>query len=231
MVNVRARCSEVILSIARYLTLLGCLGFSTITMASEPVAIIEDINAPNLKLQMFDELVQGQKLSLGSGTIIIGYLTSCRRETIAGGTVVIGSKKSTVTGGKISHEVVECDGGAMNLSVAEAGKSAVAVFRAPPGGTKSKKKIPKPQITLYGSSPVIRTNSAIETARIIRVDKPDKPIEVKLTGRLTDLAKAQIELERGALYRIYLGDKAIVIKIDALAEPGNSPLLTRLLRF
>ena len=216
---------------AKYLILVWCMVFPVQTLAGEPVAIIEDVNAPNLKLQMFDELVEGQKFSLKSGTVIISYLKSCRRETIEGGTVVIGSKESTVTDGKLSHEIVECDGGAMNLSAAEAGKSAVAVFRAPAGGDKLKKKIPTAQLTLFGSSPIIRTNDPADSAQVTRLDKSDPPLNIKLTGRLTDLAKQQIELEPGGVYQVKVANKIIIIKIDALAEPGNAPLLMRLLRF
>lgn len=200
-------------------------------MATEPVAIVEDINAPGLKIGMFDQLEEGYTFSLETGTIVIGYFRSCRRETIKGGTVVIGANKSTVSGGKLSYEVVECDGGAINLSTAQADRSAVAVFRATPGGAKSKSKTPNPQQTLYGSSPVIRTTNPTGTVKITRLGKPEKPVEIKLTGRLTDLVKNEIELEPGGFYRVSVGDNSVVINVDPLAIPGKAPLLTRLIRF
>ena len=210
---------------------ITCLLFPTLVSASDPVAIIEDINAPSLKLEMFEELEQGQRFSLKSGTITISYLKSCRREVITGGTVVIGLDSSTVTNGNLTHEIVECDGGAMNLSSAESGKSAVAVFRAPPGAEKLKRKVPKAQITLYGTSPVIKTDGSAKSLKFTRLDKSDTPKVIQITGRVTDLLTEKIELEPGGVYRAQIKNKSLIIKVDALAEPGATPIIGRLMRF
>src|SRR5262249_31010959 len=65
--------------------------------AAEEVALVEDIDAPSLGIQFMDYLASGQVLRLRPGeTIVIDYLRSCQRETIAGGNVTIGADQSLV---------------------------------------------------------------------------------------------------------------------------------------
>ena len=77
------------------------------------VAIVEEIEADRSKAVFMDLLGTGHTIELGTkGRLVLGYLNSCLREVIDGGTVTIGREKSTVKGGKIKRERVECDGGA-----------------------------------------------------------------------------------------------------------------------
>ena len=66
---------------------------------------------------------------MAAGVLVIGYLESCLREVINGGTVTIGQEQSKVVGGSIEREIVECDGGNIRLTKEQAGKSGAQVFR------------------------------------------------------------------------------------------------------
>lgn len=71
------------------------------TLAAE-TAMIEEISGPAAKaLQPFDTLLSGQVVDLGDGTMILSYAANCRRETIAGGRVTVGTTASTLAGGRL----------------------------------------------------------------------------------------------------------------------------------
>jgi hypothetical protein len=96
-------------------------------------ALVEEISAPHPGVQAMEMLSPGQRIALGSGErLVIAYLKSCIRETIVGGIVSIGAEASTVIGGKVTRETVECDGGKAQLTTEQASKSAVMEFRRGP---------------------------------------------------------------------------------------------------
>ena len=90
------------------------------------------------------------------------------RETIQGGHITIGLKQSTVTGGKVTRERVECDGGNLQNMMAQGSGSAVTVFRAKPG---AKSKLPKSQITIYATMPFVSLTSKSLGLKVVRLDK------------------------------------------------------------
>ena len=190
--------------------------------AGEPVAIVENICAGPEGLAFMDYLEEGRVIDLGpGGTITLGYLSSCWLETIHGGRVVVGREKSVVESGKVQRKRVDCDGGAIRLSVEEADKSGVIVFRRPPG----------PQRTLYGTSPAIRFVGAGGAVSIERLDKPGQRHTLTIHGHFVDLGESGIELARGGIYRATAGNAVVVFKIDQLAGAGRTPIVGRLLRF
>jgi hypothetical protein len=67
-------------------------------------------------------------------TIVLTYMASCVRETITGGTVVVGSEGSKVVAGSIERTRIDCDGGRMHLTAEQANAFSGRVFR---GGPKS----------------------------------------------------------------------------------------------
>src|SRR5258708_8256040 len=145
--------------------------------AGEPVALVEDITTPAEGVDFMDVLPQGKVIKLGAkDPLILGYLKSCQREVIAGGTVTVGVEQSTVAGGKVERRKVECDGGHMRLTAEQSSKSGVMVFRGAPG------KLPPAQITLYGSSPVISLIGGSRTGVLGGLDKPDVKREVGVGG-------------------------------------------------
>ncbi len=89
--------------------------------AGSPVVIVEDVSAPGAGVSFMEYLTTGRIITLGvRDTLILGYLRSCMRETITGGSVTIGADESVVQGGKVARERVECDGGSLQLTVNQA---------------------------------------------------------------------------------------------------------------
>ena len=173
-------------------------------------------------------LLPGKKIDNGGGRLVIGYLRSCVRETIEGGQVTIGQKQSTVTGGKVSRERVECDGGNLQNMASQGSGSAVTVFRAKPG---IKNNLPKSQLTIYSTMPMVSLISNKLPLKIVRLDKKAKPINVNFQGLISDFAKLKIQLSPGGLYRLNVGEKSLVFSVDPLAEASSKSLLQRLIRF
>jgi hypothetical protein len=130
------------------------------------------------------------------------------------------AQQSVVENGEVRRERVDCDGGATRLSVGEADKSGVMVFRKPP--TR--------RLTLYGASPVVLLSGAGGSVTIERLDKPGVRLTLTVEGRFVDLARSGTTLVPGGIYRATVGQVALEFQIDSLATPGSSPVVGRLLR-
>lgn len=202
--------------------------------AQAPVAVVEDVASKTAGVEFMDYVAPGKVIKLASGdTIILGYLRSCWRETINGGTVTIGAAQSDVSGGTIERVRVECDGGRMELAAAQAKQSAAAVFRK----VTTVRSVPKPQFTIYGRSPVVEIKGGGKII-IERVDKVDgerfeltiSPI-VLVRGAFYDLLRAGKSLHPGGIYRATVADQLIIFEVDKTAKEGAAPINSRLLRF
>ena len=80
--------------------------------AADPVAIVEEVTAAKPTVQFMDYVSSGTVIRLrASDSLVLGYIRSCWRETIRGGVVKVGLLQSTVTGGSVTRQKVECDGG------------------------------------------------------------------------------------------------------------------------
>jgi len=193
-----------------------------------PVAIIEDIQAKGSKLSFMDYVNEGRVIQLGSkGKLIIGYLHSCRRETITGGTVTIGSMQSRVDKGELLREDVECDGGNAKLSGQQAATSGALAFR---GSPKAKVGIGKADLTIYGTAPVIRTSQANASITIERMDKRSQRLSYQVKANHIDLADHKVSLVNGGLYRITVKNGASkTFKVDKYAETGKISIVSRLI--
>lgn len=217
-----------------WLAIVALGGASTPLLAAEaPVAVVEDINGPSAGVEFMDYVAPGRVIRLGKGdTLVLGYMDSCWRETITGGTVTVGKAQSMVKDGAVQRAKVECDGGKMRLTAQQASKSGAVVFR---GGPKPK-GTPQPQLTLYGLSPVVDIKGGGHLV-IERLDQPGERIEVDVganrlfRGAFFDFAKDNKALAPGGVYRATTGKSAIVFKIDPDARPGQAPVIGRLLRF
>jgi hypothetical protein len=195
------------------------------------VALVEDISKPADGVDFMDVLSLGKVIRLGpKDTLILGYLKSCQREVITGGTVTVGAEQSTVAGGKVERRKVECDGGHMRLTADQSAKSGAMVFRGAPG------KLPAPQITLYGASPVISLATGGGTVTIERLDKQGDRREVVIAAggpmhsSFYDFARHDARLAAGGLYRATSGGRELVFKIAPDAQPGVTPLIGRAFR-
>jgi len=212
--------------------LAGLLGVGP-ALAQAPVAVVEDVTGTPAGVEFMDYVSAGKVIRLGPNDgLVLGYMKSCWRETITGGTVTVGEEQSAVAEGRVRREKVGCDS-KMQLSQAQASKSGAMVFRAPP---KPAPGATTPQVTLYGLAPVVEVKGG-GTLVIERLDQPGERHEVKiggqqlLRGSFYDFAKADKALAAGGLYRASVGQQQIVFKVDPYAKPGQAPVVSRLLRF
>jgi hypothetical protein len=186
------------------------------------VAILEEINGASGHHGAFDELKAGDRIELGTGgRAIIGYLDSCVRETIRGGTVTIAAGQSKIDGGEVKRETVACEATQLVLTEEEAGKSATIVFRGPPWEKWVRQVVPSP-------SPVVL--AAGKQLEIKRLDSEEPAMNLPLTNGKVDLAAQNAALTPGGFYQLTAGQKQMVIKIDPAAQAGPMPAMSRLVR-
>lgn len=197
----------------------------------EPAAIVEDVASAGAGVEFMDYVTAGQIIRLGPGdSLVLGYLSSCTREEIAGGTVTVGANESRVEGGRVRRETTPCAGGALQLTPKQADKGAVIVFRKPV------KQDTAALAVLYGASPLVETGGG-GTLVIERLDAPGERIKVELSGNkllrggFYDFAKDDRALVPGGRYRAELSGREVEFTVDPLAKPGRGPLVGRLLRF
>ena len=200
---------------------------------AQPSALVEDIEAAGSELSFMDYVEPGDVVTLAAGErLVLGYFASCIQETITGGTVTTGTKESTVAGGTVRKVEVPCDAGQVELAEGQANNSGVVAFRGT--GDASARPAERPTLTLYGASPLIRSDVAGSLV-IERVDRPGKAVEMDIPPGATDMAAEDVVLEAGGIYRARLraggGERALVFDIDAFAEGGDQPKLSRLIRF
>jgi hypothetical protein len=202
--------------------------------ADTPVAVVEDVSGKPAGVELMDYVEPGKVLKLAAGdSIVLGYLKSCWRETIRGGTVTVGAEQSEVLGGTVERTKVGCDGGKMELAAAQSKQSAAMVFRKAPGPNTP----PRPQFKIYGRSPVVELRGG-GTLVIERVDVPSGDrMEIAIApadlvrGAFYDLAMGGKNLKPGGVYRARVGDQQIVFEVDPGAKAGAEPVAGRLLRF
>src|SRR6201997_4907053 len=203
--------------------------------AQTPAALVEEVGGGVMGVQFMDYVEPGQVIRLGGhDRLVLGYLKSCWRETITGGTVTVGTEQSAVAGGEVARAKVACEGGKMMLSAELAGKSGAMVFRQAPK-PQAVAAIPHPEFTLYGLSPVFEVRPPGKLV-VERLDQPGERHEIAVTerelvrGAFLDFAKSGVALAPGGIYRAKLADREIVFKIDPDAKPGEAPLVGRLAR-
>jgi hypothetical protein len=203
-------------------------------LAQSPAAVVEELGGSVTGVQFMDYVEPGQVIRLGAhDRIVLGYLKSCWRETITGGTVTVGTEQSAVAGGEVARAKVACEGGKMMLSAELAGKSGAMVFRQAP--TRQAAAIAHPEFTLYGLSPVFEVRPGGSLV-VERLDQPGERHEIAVTdqqlvrGAFLDFAKAGIALVAGGIYQAKMAGQQIVFKIDPDAKPGDAPLAGRLAR-
>ena len=203
------------------------LFYSTSLFAAKgPSAIIEDIQGADSALAFMDYVSENEVIKLGkTGKLVIGYL-SCRRETITGGTVTVGSVQSHVEKGQVLSEDVECDGGQARLTGQQAASSAALAFR----GTKKSIGLGKADITIFGTSPVLRLKQPGADVTIERIDQHDTPQRIRLEGRHLDLADKKLVLAAGGLYKVSLDTgMSKTFKVDKYALDGKIAIVSRLI--
>ncbi len=220
-------------------TLVGVVGLATSAAAQAPaakvpVAIVEDVQGKVDGVEFMDYVAPGKVIKLGpKASVVLGYMKSCWRETITGGTVVVGAEQSMVHLGDIQRVRVECDASAAQLSDREASQSAATTFRTL--SPVQNPAPPPPRVTLYGVSPVVEVKGR-GTLVIERIDLPGERYTIQLRaeslsrGKFYDFAKAGKSLAAGGTYTASLGARSTTFRIAPNATPGATPVVGRLLR-
>lgn len=209
------------------------LGSITSLAAQSPVAIVEDVKGKVSGVEFMDYVAPGKVIKLGTdGIVVLGYMTSCWRETIKGGVAVVGAEESRTSLSEVSREKVGCDAKRAQLSEREATQGAATTFR----GMGSKKQGSPPQAqVIYGMSPVIEMAQPGKLV-VERIDLPGQRIESDVSakmlvkGRFFDLATTGQSLMPGGTYKATHGSRTAVFSIDSRAQWGSSPLVGRLVR-
>lgn len=211
----------------------AAVAVSSAMATAQPSAIVEDIDAVGADLAFMDYVEPGDVVKLAPGEqLVLGYFASCMQETIVGGIVTVGEKQSEVAGGRVRKVEVPCDGGQVNLAEGQANNSGVVAFRGT--GDTAAKPAERPTLTLYGASPLVRSDVA-GALSFERIDRRGAPVVMDIPPGATDMAERDIALEAGGVYRARLsaaGKKyELVFDVDAFAEAGDQPKLSRLIRF
>ncbi len=211
---------------------VGAMGFAGSATAQAPVAVVEEVQGSVTGAEFMDYVVPGKVIKLGSGaSVVIGYMKSCRRESISGtGTVIVGQDESKVHLAEVEGTRTECDPAQAHPTTRATSDVAASVVRslhkgASPAG---------PQLTLYGTSPLVEAKG--RGALVFeRLDQKGERQQFDLTGnqlkgRFYDLAGTSKSLTPGATYAATFASRRIVFRVDPQAKPGPTPIVGRLLR-
>ena len=89
----------------------GVMGFAGSATAQAPVAVVEEVQGNVTGAEFMDYVVPGKVIKLGQGaSVVLGYMKSCRRESISGiGTVIVGQDESKVHLAEVEGTKTECD--------------------------------------------------------------------------------------------------------------------------
>lgn len=196
-----------------------------------PTALVEDVTGASADVAFMDYVGNGQVIHLAPGDmLVLSYLKSCAHETITGGTVTVGTERSSVQDGKVVRTRVACDGGQMRLSANEASQSAASAFRLQSADTQTR---------IYARAPVVQLPRHLandeRTLVIARTDRKGErralPIDdAAAAAGFYDLAKAHVSLTRGATYAASIAGRTAVFEVAAKAKSGPAPVVSRLVR-
>src|SRR5437879_10238705 len=83
--------------------------FAASASEQSPAAVVEEVKGNPVGVEFMDYVAPGKVIRLGpQDSIVLGYMKSCWRESITGGTVTVGTEKSEVESGKVERTKTEC---------------------------------------------------------------------------------------------------------------------------
>ena len=210
---------------------LGVMVLASPVAADSPVAVVEEIKGKVTGAEFMDYVTARSVIKIGDGgSVVLSYLKSCRRETISGaGTVVVGAEQSVVDQAVLKAEKTNCDPNQANATTKDTSGVAATLLRS-----ATEAKLPEPQLTLYGASPLVEAKGR-GTLTIRRLDVAGERHQIalggtQLKGKFVDFAGENVALVPGGLYAASFKSSEIVFRIDAQAKPGATPIVGRLLR-
>ncbi|QWG15234.1 hypothetical protein KMZ29_11570 [Bradyrhizobium sediminis] len=211
--------------------LIGVMGFAGAAAAQAPVAVVEEVQGNVTGAEFMDYVAQGKVIKLGQGgSVVLGYMKSCRRETIAGtGTVIVGQDESMVHLADVNGTKTECDPAQAHATARETSGVAATVVRS-----LAKDASASPQLTLYGTAPLVEARGR-GTLVFDRLDQKGERLQFELTGnqlkgKFYDLAGTSKSLTPGGTYAATFASRRVVFRVDPQAKPGPTPIVGRLLR-
>ena len=79
-----------------FAAMVSLAAFTGAASAQSPVAVVEEVQGKVTGAEFMDYVAPGTIIKLGAdGKVVLGYMKSCRRETITGiGTVIVGTEES-----------------------------------------------------------------------------------------------------------------------------------------
>jgi hypothetical protein len=213
-----------------------CAGLLTLVApaaAESPVAVVEEVQGKVTGAEFMDYVTPKTVIKLGANSsVIISYMKSCRREKISGlGTVIVGTDESFVQFADVKSEKTECDSSQSHATTKETSEVAATVLRSV---GKSASSTIKPQLTLYGTSPIVEARGR-GTLVVERLDVKGERQQIELNGsqpkgKFYDFASVNRALAPGGIYSATFGSGKIVFRIDSQAKPGATPIVGRLIR-
>jgi len=211
---------------------VGLLALASPAAAEPPVAVVEEVSGKVTGAEFMDYVAPKAVIKIGAGgSIVLSYMQSCRRETISGiGTVIVGTEESVVHLAEVKAEKTACDSNQSHAINRATSEVAATVMRSVvPINT-----LPKPQLTLYGTSPLVQAKGR-GTLVMERLDVTGERQQIdldgkQLRGRFFDFASANRALAPGGVYAATFGASKIVFRVDPWAHPGATPIVGRLLR-
>ncbi len=210
----------------------GVMGFAGSATAQAPVAVVEEVQGNVTGAEFMDYVAPGKVIKLAQGaSVVLGYMKSCRRESISGvGTVIVGQDESKVHLAEVEGSKTECDPAQAHPTTRATSDVAASVVRSLEKGASPA----GPQLTLYGTSPLVEAKG--RGALVFeRLDQKGERQQFDLTGnqlkgRFYDLAGTSKSLTPGATYAATFASRRIVFRVDPGAKPGPTPIVGRLLR-
>jgi hypothetical protein len=94
-----------------------CLIAATSVGVAGPAALVESLVTVPASTSVMSYVETGKTFRLGpQDTMVLSYLDSCVRETITGGTVIIGIDRSNVQGGIVTRTNLDCGSNPVKLT-------------------------------------------------------------------------------------------------------------------
>jgi len=214
---------------------IGLLALAGPAVAQSPVAVIEDVQGKVTGAEFMDYVTPKTVIKVAAGgSVVISYMKSCQREKISGlGTVIIGSDESFVQFADVKREKTDCDSAQSHATTKATSEAAATVLRSLADDKNAAGKI-KPQLTIYGTSPVVEAKGKGMLV-MERLDIKGEKQQIELNGSQTkgkfyDFVGANRALAPGGTYAATFGTSKIVFRIDPQAKPGATPIVGRLIR-
>jgi hypothetical protein len=214
---------------------LGLLALTGPAAAQSPVALVEDVQGKVTGAEFMDYVTPKTVIKIpAGGSVVISYMKSCQREQISGlGTVIIGTDESFVQFADVKREKIECDSAQSHATTKATSEAAATVLRSLNEDKNAAARI-KPQLTIYGTSPVVEAKGK-GTLVVERLDIKGERQQIELTGsqakgKFYDFAGTNKALTAGGTYAATFGTSKIVFRIDPQAKPGATPIVGRLIR-